>query len=227
MNNGLRKHLKQIPYFLLFNYPGKLEAYRKICEKNKKMEDAGGKIKPNAYHSPSPMNELCDYICTWEKKNILWDSSIKDLADTRSLIIDHKLSLQDRHVIRICRRYINGYAQEIKKHINMRQEKPDNEDHKFHMEAVAGKFRKELENELDLSEELIANYVIKTSYSNMSVSKALAWSAYGGYIIGNLKNNTGRKKNISIKEVPHPTDISYEYLGKYYEFEEGDSYLQL
>ena len=43
----------------------------------------------------------------------------------------------------------------------------------------------------------------------------------------NLKNNTNPKKNISIREVPYYTDGAYEYLGKYYEFEVGDSYLQL
>ena len=65
------------------------------------------------------------------------------------------------------------------------------------------------------------------SYNSFSISKSFAWSAYGEYIIENLKNNTNPKKNISIREVPYYTDDAYEYLGKYYEFEVGDSYLQL
>ena len=66
-----------------------------------------------------------------------------------------------------------------------------------------------------------------SSKSSVSISKSLAWSAYGDYIIENLKNNTNPKRNISIREVPYKTDNSYEYLGKYYEFEVGDTYLRL
>ena len=91
MNSGLRKHLKQLPYFLLYNYPAKLKTYKTLSEKNKKVETKEEKVKLNAYHSPSPMNELCDYICTWEKKNILWDNNIDDLVDTRCLIINNDL----------------------------------------------------------------------------------------------------------------------------------------
>ena len=36
MNTSLRKHLKQLPYFLLFNYPPKMKTYNSILEKNKK-----------------------------------------------------------------------------------------------------------------------------------------------------------------------------------------------
>ena len=39
MNNGLRKHLKQLPYFLLYNYPAKLKTYKTLSEKNKKSEN--------------------------------------------------------------------------------------------------------------------------------------------------------------------------------------------
>ena len=70
MNSGLRKHLKQLPYFLLHNYPKKMKSYMNIIKKNKDASDED-KEYLNAYHSPSPMNELCDYIETWEKKNIL------------------------------------------------------------------------------------------------------------------------------------------------------------
>ena len=116
MSNGLRKHLKQLPYFLLYNYPSKLKTYNNLKEKNKKIESKEDKLKLNAYHSPSPMNELCDYICTWEKKNIMWDNNIKDLMDTRVLIVNNDLDLTDKKVIKIARRYINDYAKEIKEH---------------------------------------------------------------------------------------------------------------
>lgn len=226
MNNGLRKHLKQLPYFLLFNYPAKMKTYNSLCAKNKD-KTKEEKVKLNAYHSPSPMNELCDYICTWEKKHILWDNSINDLVDTRCLIIDNDLDLSDKKVMRVCRKYINDYAAEIKKHINIHREKSDDENHKFNMNAVVNDFKERLSNELGLDEKLIANYVIKVSYNSMSISKSFAWSGYGEYIIENLKNNTNPKRNISIREVPYKTNESYEYLGKYYEFEVGDTYLRM
>ena len=83
---------------------------------------------------------------------------------------------------------------------------------------------KKLSKELGLNEEVIANYVIKVSYSNFSISKSFAWAAYADYIINNLKNNSNPKRNISIVEVPYKTNGSYEYLGKFYEFKAVNEY---
>ena len=224
MSSGLRKHLKQLPYFLLFNYPAKLKTYNKLREKNKDIESKEDKLKLNAYHSPSPMNELCDYICTWEKKHILWDNNIDDLVDTRCLIVNNDLDLSDKKVIKVVRRYINEYADEIRKHINLHREKSSDEKSNFNMDEVVNKFKKNLSKGLGLSEELIANYVIKVSYNSFSISKSLAWAGYADYIIENLKNNSNPKRHISITEVPYKTNNSYEYLGKYYEFKEASEY---
>lgn len=224
MNSGLRKHLKQLPYFLLYNYPAKLKTYKTLSEKNKKAETKEEKVKLNAYHSPSPMNELCDYICTWEKKNILWDNNIDDLVDTRCLIINNDLDLSDKKVMKVVRRYINEYADEIRKHINLKREKPDDENHKFNMDEVVNRTKTKLKTELKLDEEIIANYVIKVSYNSFSISKSLAWAGYSDYIIKNLKENSNPKRHISITEVPYKTNDSYEYLGKYYEFKEANEY---
>lgn len=224
MSSGLRKHLKQLPYFLLFNYPAKLKTYNKLREKNKGIESKEDKLKLNAYHSPSPMNELCDYICTWEKKHILWDNNIEDLVDTRCLIVNNDLDLSDKKVIKVVRRYINEYADEIRKHINLHREKSSDEKSNFNMDEVVNRFKKNLSKDLELSEELIANYVIKVSYNSFSISKSLAWAGYADYIIENLKNNSNPKRHISITEVPYKTNNSYEYLGKYYEFKEASEY---
>lgn len=226
MNTSLRKHLKQLPYFLLFNYPSKMKTYNSILEKNKKNKNKESSLKLNAYHSPSPMNELCDYICTWEKKKIKWDNCINDIFDTRCLIVDNDLSLTDKSIIRKCRKYINDYAATLKKHFVSGVDK--HSDHsKFDFELVINDFRRRLKEELGLNENIIANYVILTSYSSISISKSFAWAAYGDYIIQNLKNNTNPKRNISIREIPYQTNGAYEYLGKYYEFEVGDTYLRL
>lgn len=218
MNKGLRKHLKQLPYFLLYNYPAKMKTYKTLSEKNKKTENKEDKIKLNAYHSPSPMNELCDYICIWEKKNILWDNNIDDLVDTSCLIINNDLDLTDKKVIKVIRRYINEYADEIRNHINLHREKSKDKKHKFNMDEVVNRFKRNLLKELGLDEEIIANYVIKVSYNSFSISKSLAWAGYGDYIIKNLKENSNPKRHISITEVPYKTNDSYEYLGKYYTF---------
>lgn len=227
MNRGLRKYLKQLPYFLLFNYPTKMKTYKNTSERNKKITNKEEKLKLNAYHSPSPMNELCDYICTWEKKHILWDNNIEGLVDTRCLIINNDLDLSDKKIIKICRRHINDYASEIKKHISLHREKSNDENHSSNIDMVTKDFMFRLSDILELEETIIANYVIKVSYSSLSISKSFAWSAYGDYIIQNLKWNTNPKKNISMREVPYKTNDSYEYLGKYYAFEVGDTYLQL
>lgn len=221
MNKSLRKHLKQLPYFLLYNYPSKMKTYKTLVEKNKKITNSTDKLKLNAYHSPSPMNELCDYICTWERKHILWNNNMDDLVDTRCLIVNNDLELTDKKVIRIVRRYINEYADEIRKHINLHKNSSDND---FDMDKLVERYKENLSNELQLSEEIVANYVIKVSYNSFSISKSLAWSAYGDYIIDNLKNNSNPKRYISITEVPYNTNGSYEYLGKYYEFQEASEY---
>ena len=222
MSSGLRKHLKQLPYFLLYNYPKKLKTYNNLKEKNKTIENKEDKYKLNAYHSPSPMNELCDYICTWEKKNILWDNSIKDLMDTRVLIINNDLDLSDKKVAKIVRECINDYSSEIKKYMKTRKSNENDNNHAFIMNQIMNKYKNKLLDRLDMDEETIANYVIKISYSNFSTKKSFVWSAYADYIIKNLKNNSNPKRNISILEVPYKTNNSYEYLGKFYEFKAVD-----
>lgn len=223
MSNGLRKHLKRLPYFLLYNYPKKLKTYNNLKEKNKLIENKEDKLKLNAYHSPSPMNELCEYICTWERKNILWDNNLKDLMDTRVLIINNDLDLNDKKVIKIVRRYINDYANEIRKHMK-NHDNNTNANYHFIMNEIVKRFKRNLSNELKLDEEIIANYVIKASYGNFSISKSFAWSGYADYIIKNLKNNSNPKRNISIVEVPYKTNDSYDYLGKIYEFKAVNEY---
>lgn len=229
MNNGLRKHLKQIPYFLLYNYPSKFKLYKSLCEKNKLTTNDDDKIKLNAYQSPSPMNELCDYICTWERKKIKWNNCIDDLVGTRCLVVDNDLELTNKSIMRKCRRYINDYAAVLKRHYSLNNGSYDDDSikDKFDFDLIVAEFKDRLKDELKIDDDIIANYVILTSYSSMSISKSLAWSAYGDHIIENLKNNTNPKRNIRINEVPYNTNNSYEYLGKYYEFEVGDTYLHI
>ena len=89
------------------------------------------------------------------------------------------------------RNNINEYAETMRRHMNLK-----NED--FDLNSVIDSFKDSLSKELGIDEETIANYVIKTSYNSFSISKSFAWSAYGEYIIENLKNNTNPKKRISL-----------------------------
>lgn len=219
MNNGLRKHLKQLPYFLLYNYPAKLKTYKTLAEKNRQVENEEDKVKLNAYHSPSPMNELCDYICTWEKKNILWDNDNQNLIDSRCLIINNDIDLDNQEYCKIARRYVNEFMDELKRHFrNDRENAKENI-----VDEIVSRYKRVLLKEIKEQEEVIANYVIKVSYDSSSTSKSLAWMGYGDYIIKNLKDNSNPNKKISIKEVPYKTNNSYEYLGKYYEMIEGNN----
>lgn len=189
MNYGLRQHLKRLPYFLLFNYPDKLKKYRALSEKNKKAEDKEDQLLLNAYHSPSPMNELCQYICAREKKHILWDNASADLAAVRTLVLNSRLDLSDRHLARITRRYINAYADELRRHMKLNREKSKDKNFNLHIEETVKRFREKLSEELRLDEEHTANYCIMVSYQNLSIS-----------------------------ELPSQAEGSYEYLGKYYTF---------
>ena len=218
MNKSLRKNLKQLPVFLLYNYPKKLKTYEKLRQKNKNVEDSKDKVKLNAYRSPSPMNELCDYINAWEKRNLIWDNTV---VDTRCLILNNNLDLNDKTIIKNIRHLINEYSEKMK----ILTEKSD-EERAILSKNIINSYKDKITEIKGLSkEEIAANYVIKVSYSNSSISKSLAWNAYGDYIIKNLSENSNPKKNISINEVPYKTNNTYEYLGKYYEFKGCDDNL--
>lgn len=246
MNKGLRKHLKQLPYFLLYNYPSKMATYRKRLEKNKLAENNDDKIRLNAYHSPSPMNELCEYICVWEKKHVLWYNDKDSFVDTRCLIINNNIDLSNKKCERIARRYINRYADELRKHIELEEKHTSECGCSFDMDLIINKLKRNIRQEMvceifanvdldianrdfekneDYINRLTANYVIKVSYNSLSISKAFAWAAYGDYIIENLKNNSNPNRSVSIIESPYKTNSTYEYLGKYYEFIEGNESL--
>lgn len=222
MNRGLRKYLKQYPWFLLHNYPEKLEKYEQMQRKNQQADSKEEQIPLTAYHSPSPMNELCHYICAWEKRHILWERPEKDVKEIRPLLIRRGFEPDSRAIMRTCRRYINRYADEIRHHVS-RRERSNNDAGKASMEPVIQLYRDKLKEETGFDEALIADYVIYVSYSSLSISKSFAWSAYGDYLLENLKTNTRSGTRIIIREVPDKTDASYEYLGKYYEYREGDA----
>lgn len=217
MNKALRKHLKRIPYFLLYRYPKKMNTYYTVKRKNKDIENKDDKFESNAYHSPSPMNELADYVDRWENVNVLWDKSV---VDTRCLILDNTLELNNKDIIKKIKHLINEFAEKWRNAIQDNLKK-DTEGEYVNLDILIDSYKKKL-NKIINDEELLANYVISVSYSNMSISKTLAWRGYGEYIIQNLKNNTPAKKRTMIVETPYKTEHSHDYLGKYYELWDGE-----
>ena len=213
LSQGLRKFSQQLPYFLLFNYPKKLKHYYKVKEYNKNVADSKDKIPLNAYHSPSPMNELAEYICSWEKKKIKWDRSI---INTSCLVIDNSLKLDNKKMLKKIKHIINDFAQDWKNACNI----SDNAQLDIIIKSYKQKLSKLIDNPV-----LLANYVIKASYSNISTNKTLAWNVYGDTILTNLKKNTPKSKNTQIIEVPEYIDNAKEYLGKYYLMIEDDKYI--
>ncbi|MDE6169398.1 MAG: hypothetical protein K2G28_13185, partial [Acetatifactor sp.] len=141
--------------------------------------------------------------------------------------------LSDRRRLRICTKYVNQYAAERNLYLDRQRNEGDSEKNSFHMEAAADACKEQLQQEAANEsasapdEGLLANYVIKASYSSVSVSKAFAWQAYGDYILDNLRSNTNLQKNMFIGEVPAGTEGSLEYLGKYYIFKAGDTYVPI
>ena len=219
MTSGLRKQLKQLPWFLLYNYPKKLKTYEKLRQRNRSVDSPEEKIKLNAYRSPSPMNELCEYINAWEKKKLVWDNSS---VDTRCLIVDNRLKLCNKKVIREIRHLINQFGIEFRELMKMKELNVQDED-SGEIDILVEKYKNILNTIPDVESECeLANYVIKVSYSNNSICKHLAWFGYGDYILSNLKQNSPASRRASIIETPYATQDSHEYLGKYYLFEEGD-----
>lgn len=214
MNKGLKKQGSRLPYFLLYNYPDKLKRYYKIQKINEGRDELD-KIPSNAYHSPSPLNELCDYIINWERKNINWDRSC---VDTRCLIINNNLSLNNKLYLKQIKHTINDFCNCWREYIN---NKDNGEGDHSDFNAMFEIYRSKLESIIPNDKTLLGNYVIKVSYSNTSMSKVLAWQLFGDIIISNLKSNTPNKKRAKIIEVPYQTSNSHEYLGKYYEVIDG------
>lgn len=215
MNSGLRKHSQKLPWFLLYNYPSKLKTYESLREKNLKKEKAEDRLELNAYRSPSPMNELCDYIGAWEKRHLLWGTHGSAVKDTRSLILDQSLVLEDKKTMTRIRHLINEHSEKLKALLDARRES-SSEGSYGELDLLLEAYSKKLEAVLPGQPDLLANYVIKVSYSNLSVSKGLAWSLFGSCILENIRRNSPLQPAMEIFETGPDTENAYEYLGKYY-----------
>lgn len=214
MTKNLRNYLKKLPYFLLYNYPNKLELYNKVARINKGKKEGEDKVQSNAFHSPTAMNELCDYICTWEKKVVNWEKI--DLS-TGKLLIDNKYEFNDRKLTRAIRSKLNEYAEEM----NLLEDKDK-------IDYVIEKYQEELENVYENFKELLnndklyfINYCVNACYTSPSVNKSLVWRFYGDEMLENLKKNTKKSKKTYKKVVEcDKNEAKSEFLGRFYKIEE-------
>ncbi|MVP00809.1 RNA dependent RNA polymerase [Paenibacillus lutrae] len=205
ISKNLRNYLKKIPYFLLYNYPKKLDVYLKIREANKHTA-AEDKIPSNAFKSPSALNELCDYVCQWENTRLKWDRSA---VNNGHLLINPEMDCSDRGIIKQIKRILLAFRSDLQTTI---QEEKD-------FDVLLTKYRDEV-NKLPLTEEYLANYFILVSYRSIQEDKVLCWSLFGDTILANLRKNGGNKKQSKITQVEEKTADSFEFLGNYYSFTE-------
>lgn len=205
MNSGLRRHLKQLPWFLLYNYPKKLEALEALRQKNSTIKNPKDKLPYPAFFSPSPMNELCDYINTWEKKHLIWEHTA---ADNRDILLNHGFPLDDRKILRQIRHMVNEFSNRFRELLACAQEEKTESDF-GELHLLVETYQNKLSQiEGIATEEELANYVIKVCYANLSISKQLAWAGYGDYILKNLRENSPSQTPVAIEEIPAPTGLA-------------------
>lgn len=206
ISKNLRKYLKQLPYFLLHNYPQKLDVYNRIRKINRE-HDREDKIQYNAFRSPSPMNELCDYINQWEKKEINWDRS---LINNGHLLIDKEIEQQinSRDIERQIKKIYNEFDVDLRKTI----------DEDGDLKSLSEEYKSKL-SKIASDENLLANYCIKVAYRSLSSDKTLCWMLFGDIMIHNLRNNSDERKEIELVKVDDHDPEAKEFLGKYYKLQ--------
>jgi hypothetical protein len=201
ISRNLRKYLEKLPYFLLYNYPKKLNVYNRIRNINKgnKRED---RIPYNAYRSPSPMNELCEYVNQWERHKIDWDRS---LINNGHLLVNQELDLSDKQIIKKIKRIYDEFDIDLREAI----------ENDIDISILANAYLKKL-NKLNLDEFILANYCIKVAYRSVSSDKTLCWILFGDEMLKNLRNNSDERKELVIVETDKQDNDGRDFLGKYY-----------
>lgn len=207
LTKHLRKYLKKLPFFLLYNYPQKLNVYYKIKKINKENE-VDNRIPYNAYKSPSALNELCEYVNQWEKHKLIWDRSV---VNTGYLLINDKLDLSNKYILKQIKGIINAFTVDFKEVLD----KESDEENDKPFDILFDKYRVIL-SQIKISRELLANYCIKVCYQSIGTNKVLTWGLYGDIILKNLKDNSPNTDKYEIVLSDKNDNESHEYLGKWY-----------
>lgn len=216
ITKSLRKNLQKLPYFVLHNYPKKMKVYDNRKAKNRELKDSGVKLQYNAFHSPTQMQELCDYIETWEMKKVKW-SKIKN--ETYPLLVNSDIEFSRTNpIFRICREINENFTKEW---INVVR----NDDMEVRSTEITKLFDKYKEvinkNEDEVGDvDLFSNYFIHACNYRTQLNKHLCWEVYGDIMLANVRKNTTDQKEIKIVECDKSDINAQEFLGKWYKIEE-------
>lgn len=204
MTKNLSKYKDKLPHFLLYNYPNKMKRYKKIKELNKSLENED-KINTASFNSPTPLNELCEYICQWERKKLKMNNSVKN---SQKLLTDNSLGLNDKKIIRKISSIYTDFTEKLRE---------CDEDNINELYIEYGHKLNVLKNDTQsLSTVEFINYCIKTAYRSMGIDKSLCWYLFGHEMINNLKDNSPTTEELKIVECDENDVDGKEFLGRYY-----------
>ncbi|NFF77312.1 hypothetical protein FCV38_10050 [Clostridium sporogenes] len=232
----MKKKFKQLPYFLLFNYPDtKLTTYKKIKKMNSSIKEKEDKVEYNSYHSPSPLNELCYYIQDWSKQKLEWGLNTKN---TKDIVINHDIDYSNKNLLMNVgniHNVFNTKFKEIMSKFDVLEDEfdilPDDKEKKTkELKSEISKLFDLAENNLysltkkyNTTLNIVGNYCIYHCYRTVARDKMFCWSMAGKYIIENLRKNTKNKKEFEIVRTKKEDKNSSEFLGKYYKLQEVDN----
>lgn len=137
----VKKLGEQIPYYLLYRYPDKMNKYTRQMNENRIIKEKNEQIKLQneglpedkkqklftyittiAYKSASPLNELCHYVEAWEKK-MTYDkysdiNDVQEIREHKKLLLDPSVKVDSRVLRRKIKMIIEKYSMEKKKVFN-------------------------------------------------------------------------------------------------------------
>lgn len=219
ITKNLRRYLKKLPYFLLFNYPKKLNVYNKIQNINKTVKEKENKAPYNAYISPSPLNELCMYINEWEKKCIVWNNNA---VNTREYLINHDYPADNKYIKMEIRKLCNDFTSQFYSLIKKNDLEKERDDLDIRIDLLFDEYREKLDK-INIDIKLLTNYCVDICYSSKNRDKVFCWAMVGDTMLKNLKNNSiGAKKAKIIESTKNDKDAK-EYMGKYYKLIEVEN----
>lgn len=171
------------------------------------------RLEYNCYHSPSPLNELCEFIDSWEKSNFLYKNYRKEASSVYHLVVNKAIPRDNPVLYSKIKKLLRRFNLE---HKNLIAELKDNDDPNY--KQVTDLMESYKQQILDLGEDaaVLANYAIDISYSSQSINKTFVWKMFGNHLLSNIaQNSTGRKKT-KIIETSYSFEGTLEFLGKNY-----------
>ncbi|QSF43283.1 RNA dependent RNA polymerase [Paenibacillus tianjinensis] len=211
INSRMRENLEQLPYFLLYNYPKKLKRYEQLIKHNRGIDNKDDRVMLNAYHSCSPLNELCEYINKWEQNNL---NITEDSLNNLHLVINPNVENTNSSLLKDIKHIYNEFSSEYKKIL---EDDPEDEE----LTAIFNKYKEKLlqlsDNESKVFKfDVIVNHCITVAYKNKSEDKTLCWALFGDIMVRNIKCNSNGRKRYTISASTKEDVDAREFLGNYY-----------